>query len=148
MSDLPEVTVYSDGACSGNPGPGGWAAILISGRAKREISGGERDTTNNRMELTAAIEALKTLKTCSRVTLHTDSTYVFRGATEWLEGWKKRGWRRKEGALLNDDLWRALDLELTRHEVQWKWVKGHDGNHYNELADRLAVAAIPRNGKS
>lgn len=143
MAELPAVKIYSDGACSGNPGPGGWGAVLLSGNKRKEISGGEKDTTNNRMELRGAIEALNTLNKRCKVTLVTDSVYLMRGASEWLPGWKARGWRRKEGALLNADLWQALDAVMQKHEVQWEWVKGHAGHALNERADTLARAAIP-----
>ena len=140
--ELPKVVVYCDGACQGNPGPGGWAAILSYEGHKLELSGAEKATTNNRMELTAALQALRALKRTSDVTFYTDSNYLVRGATEWLAGWKQRGWRRKEGSLLNADLWQALDEQLGRHSVHWVWVKGHAGNPLNERADQLAVRAI------
>ncbi len=144
-SKLPVVTAYTDGACSGNPGPGGWGVVLIAGSHRKELSGGESLTTNNRMELTAAIEALEALKKTSRIEIVTDSTYIVRGMTEWLPGWKRRGWRRAKGELENRDLWQKLyELSLT-HEVAWKWVRGHTGNELNELADRLAVKGIPKN---
>jgi ribonuclease HI len=134
-----EVVIYTDGACRGNPGPGGWGAILISGPHEREIWGGEAATTNNRMELTAAIEALDALKRPCRVELHTDSKYVQSGITEWLPLWKARGWRTmSKGAVKNDDLWRRLDEARLRHEVDWRWVKGHAGHELNERADALA----------
>lgn len=140
---MSEVKVYCDGACAGNPGPGGWGAVLIVNRRRKEISGGEKETTNNRMELTAAIEALRSLPDGSDVYVFTDSSYLLNGATAWLKGWKERGWKRKEGPLLNVDLWQALDRELERHNIEWKWVKGHAGNPYNERADQLATGAIP-----
>ncbi len=140
---MSEVKVYCDGACAGNPGPGGWGAVLIVNRRRKEISGGEKETTNNRMELTAAIEALRSLPDGSDVYMFTDSSYLLNGATAWLKGWKERGWKRKEGPLLNVDLWQALDRELERHNIEWKWVKGHAGNPYNERADQLATGAIP-----
>jgi len=138
-----EVKVYCDGACAGNPGPGGWGAVLIVNRRRKEISGGEQETTNNRMELTAAIEALRSLPDGSDVNMFTDSSYLLNGATAWLKGWKERGWKRKEGPLLNVDLWKLLDVELQRHNICWQWVKGHSGNTYNERADQLATSAIP-----
>ena len=144
MSDLPNVEIFTDGACSGNPGPGGWAAILRSGSQEKVISGGERETTNNRMEVTAALEALRCLTKPSHVSFHTDSSYLLNGATSWLEDWKKRDWKRKQGQLLNVDLWKEMDLELAKHQVEWVWVKGHAGNHLNERADELARKAIPR----
>jgi ribonuclease HI len=135
----PEVVIYTDGACRGNPGPGGWGAVLISGAHEREIWGGEAATTNNRMELTAAIEALQALKRPCRVELHTDSKYLQSGITEWLPLWKARGWRTmSKGAVKNDDLWRRLDEARLRHEVDWRWVKGHAGHALNERADALA----------
>ncbi len=144
MGKLPKVDIWSDGACTGNPGPGGWAAILRSGRHEKVLTGGEHETTNNRMEITAALQGLRALKTRSQVTIYTDSTYLLQGATEWMPNWKARGWKRKGGKLLNVDLWQAMDQELSRHEVSWVWVQGHAGNVMNERADRLAVAAIPK----
>lgn len=140
----PRVEIFTDGACSGNPGPGGWGAILRFGIHEREISGGERVTTNNRMEMTAAIEALKALKQPSVVVLHTDSRYLMDGATKWLENWKRRGWKTADKKpVKNDDLWRALENEVERHDVTWKWVRGHFGHVENERADALAREAIP-----
>ena len=135
----PQVVIYTDGACSGNPGPGGWGAVLISGEREREICGGEADTTNNRMELMAAIQALEALKRPCKVELHTDSQYVRTGITEWLAGWKARGWRTaSKSPVKNEDLWRRLDEARLRHEVDWRWVKGHAGHELNERADGLA----------
>jgi ribonuclease HI len=135
----PKVVIYTDGACSGNPGPGGWGAILISGDHEREMCGGEPDTTNNRMELMAAIQALEALKRPCTVELHTDSQYLRQGITEWLPGWKARGWRTASKApVKNDDLWKRLDLARQRHTVDWRWVKGHAGHPLNERADGLA----------
>jgi len=144
MPVRPDVVIYSDGACSGNPGPGGWGAILKSGKHERELSGGARDTTNNRMELTAALEALRALTQPCNVTLFTDSEYLKRGITEWLPNWKKRNWQRKEGKLANVDLWMKLDEEIDRHEISWRWVRGHAGNRLNERVDQLARKAIPK----
>ena len=144
MSDA-SVIIHADGACSGNPGPGGWGAILEYGGATREISGGEARTTNNRMELMAAIEALRALTRACRVDLYTDSQYVQRGMTEWRINWKRNGWRKKPGSaeqIANADLWQRLDAEAARHQVTWHWVRGHDGNAGNERADALARAAI------
>ena len=136
---LPHVQIFTDGACSGNPGPGGWAAILRYGHHEKEISGAEAATTNNRMELTAAIEALEALKRPCRVELHTDSKYVQSGISEWLPLWKARGWRTMtKGAVKNEDLWRRLDEARLRHQVDWRWVKGHAGHELNERADELA----------
>ena len=133
------VTIFTDGACRGNPGPGGWGAILILGDHEREIWGGEAATTNNRMELTAAIEALTALKRPCRVELHTDSQYVRNGISQWLPLWKARGWRTmSKGAVKNEDLWRRLDEAASRHQVDWRWVKGHAGHPLNERADALA----------
>lgn len=135
----PKVVIYTDGACSGNPGPGGWGAILISGGHERALKGGELQTTNNRMELMAAIQALETLKRPCRVELHTDSQYLRTGITEWIAAWKARGWRTAGKApVKNEDLWRRLDEARLRHEVQWRWVKGHSGHELNERADLLA----------
>ena len=134
-----KVTVYTDGACSGNPGPGGWGAILIYGAHERDLWGGDPATTNNRMELMAAIQALEALTRPCTVELHTDSQYVRQGITEWLPGWKARGWRTASKApVKNDDLWKALDAARLRHDVSWKWVKGHAGHPLNERADALA----------
>lgn len=136
---MSEITIFTDGSCRGNPGPGGWGAILIAGEKEREIWGGEAATTNNRMELTAAIEALNALKRPCRVELHTDSQYVKNGITEWLRLWKARGWRTySKGAVKNEDLWRRLDEAAARHQIDWRWVKGHAGHPLNERADALA----------
>lgn len=143
MSDKPAVTIYTDGACQGNPGPGGWGVILQHGRHEKTLSGGEKDTTNNRMELRAALEALKALKEPCQVTLFTDSEYLKRGITEWMPNWKRRNWRRKGGELANVDLWMKLDEEISRHEISWRWVKGHAGNLMNERVDKLSRKAIP-----
>ena len=138
---MKKVCIYTDGACSGNPGPGGWAAILSYNGHERELSGGEPATTNNRMELIAAISALEALKEPCEVELWTDSQYLDRAVNEgWLAGWKRRGWRRKEGELKNPELWQALDALLARHKVSFNWLKGHDGHEYNERCDALAVA--------
>ena len=135
----PGVTIYTDGACSGNPGPGGWGAVLLYGAHERELWGGEAHTTNNRMELTAAIRALEALTRPCRIELHTDSQYVRQGITEWMTGWKARGWLTAEKKpVKNDDLWKALDAARARHEVTWRWVKGHAGHPLNERADALA----------
>lgn len=139
-----EVTLYTDGGAEPNPGFGGWAAILIdpaTGKSK-ELSGGEHPSTNNRMELTAAIRGLEALVTRCRVRLYTDSQYLRKGVTEWLPGWMARGFKRKTGELQNEDLWRLLSELVTRHDIEWHWVKGHSGNRYNERADQLAAQAI------
>ena len=140
-----EVTIYTDGACEGNPGPGGWAAVLSSGKHRKEVSGGEAATTNNRMELLASIEALAVLKEPCRVSLHTDSQYLRDGITRWLAGWKRNGWlTRERKPVRNEDLWRRLDAAAATHKVAWHWVKGHAGHEHNERCDRLAVAEIAR----
>jgi ribonuclease HI len=137
------IEIYTDGACRGNPGPGGWGALLISGDVRKELSGAESQTTNNRMELTAAIEALRALKRPVHATLYTDSKYVCTGIEEWLPQWKKRDWRTADKKpVKNVDLWRALDEARERHTVSWRWVKGHSGNAGNEHVDALANAAI------
>ena len=137
------VTIFTDGACRGNPGPGGWGAVLLYGGHRREISGASGQTTNNRMELTAAIRALETLKRPSEVALYTDSTYVKDGITRWLPNWKARGWRTAAKApVKNRDLWEALDAIVGRHDVTWHWVRGHAGNAENERADTLARSAL------
>lgn len=145
MSELPSVTIYTDGACEPNPGPGGWGALLISGEHQKELSGGEAQTTNNRMELTAALQALKALKQRCQVDLYTDSEYLRRGITEWLPAWKRRVWKRKDGALKNIDLWQELDRMLEHHQIAWHWVRGHQGHPDNERVDLLAKQAIRRN---
>jgi ribonuclease HI len=138
------IDIFTDGACSGNPGPGGWGAILRAGGHEKEISGGEPLTTNNRMELMAAIRALESLKKPSAVTLHTDSRYVMDGATKWLARWKANGWKTADKKpVKNEDLWRALEAEMARHDIRWQWVRGHDGHPENERADALARGAIP-----
>jgi ribonuclease HI len=137
------VTLYTDGACRGNPGPGGWGALLLFGDRERELYGGEAATTNNRMELMAAIQGLKALREACEVDLATDSTYVMKGMTEWLEAWKRRGWKtagRKPVA--NAELWQQLEAQCDRHRVRWRWVKGHSGDPGNERADLLANRAI------
>lgn len=139
MSTSGKVNIYTDGACSGNPGPGGWGAILRFGEHEKELSGGAAETTNNRMELTAAIEALNALKRPCAVDLYTDSTYVRSGITEWLEGWKRKNWRTAaKKPVKNAELWQALDEARLRHDVTWHWVKGHAGHPENERADELA----------
>ncbi|HET7316112.1 MAG TPA: ribonuclease HI [Sphingomicrobium sp.] len=138
---LPEVEIFTDGACRGNPGPGGWAALLRTGDKEREIGGGERLTTNNRMELTAAIEALNALKRPCRVELHTDSNYVRDGITKWIHGWKRNGWRTADKKpVKNAELWQQLLEAESRHDVKWHWVKGHSGHPENDRVDELACA--------
>ncbi|MGH8741770.1 MAG: ribonuclease HI [Burkholderiales bacterium] len=139
-----EVEIFSDGACRGNPGPGGWGALLRARGVEKELWGGEADTTNNRMELTAVIRALEALKRPSRVRLYTDSQYVQKGISEWIHSWKRRGWRTADKkAVKNEDLWRQLDELAARHSIEWHWVKGHAGHPENERADQLANRGIP-----
>jgi len=140
---LNDVVVYTDGACRGNPGPGGWGALLVSGEHRRELWGGEMSTTNNRMELTAAIRALSALKRPCRVQLFTDSQYVRNGIMTWLPQWKARGWKTADRKpVKNVDLWTELEREIERHDVEWHWVRGHSGHDGNEQADRLANRGI------
>jgi ribonuclease HI len=140
----PRIDIFTDGACSGNPGPGGWGAILRSGKHEREISGGETATTNNRMEIMAAIRALESLKNPSVVTIHTDSRYLMDGATQWMRKWKTNGWKTADKKpVKNEDLWRALEIAAEPHAISWRWVKGHSDHVENARADALARAAIP-----
>jgi ribonuclease HI len=142
MAELSLVTIYTDGACSGNPGPGGWAAVLRYGEHERELSGRFRDTTNNRMELRAAVEALNALKRPCQVELYTDSSYLRDGITKWVHGWKRNGWRTAaKQPVKNQDLWKALLEAVARHQVNWQWTKGHAGDELNERADTLATSA-------
>jgi ribonuclease HI len=137
------IEIYTDGACRGNPGPGGWGVLLVAGRHRKTLHGGEPETTNNRMELTAAIKALNALKRPSQVVLHTDSKYVMHGITEWMANWKKRGWKTaSRKPVKNQDLWVALDEAIQRHDIKWVWVKGHSGHDGNEEADALANRGI------
>lgn len=136
------IRVWTDGACLGNPGPGGWGALLRWNGHEKELSGNERQTTNNRMELMAAIQALESLKRSCQVVLTTDSQYVRKGITEWMVNWKKNGWRTaSKKPVKNDDLWKRLDRAVARHQVDWQWVKGHSGHPENERADELASSA-------
>ena len=149
MSPSDHVIIHTDGACKGNPGPGGWGAVLQAGGGhEKELWGGERTTTNNRMELMAAIQALEALKRPCKVELHTDSKYVMQGITEWMRGWKARGWvTADKKPVKNAELWQRLDAARLRHDVKWRWVKGHAGHELNERADGLAnrgVAELPR----
>lgn len=138
-----QVEIWTDGACKGNPGPGGWGALMIAGGREKELWGGEQPTTNNRMELTAVIEALRALKRPCSVALHVDSTYVMQGMSSWIVGWKRNGWKTSsKQPVKNADLWRALDEEVSRHEVRWVWVKGHAGDPGNERADQLANRGV------
>jgi ribonuclease HI len=140
---LKQVEIFTDGACRGNPGPGGWGALLRYAGRERELYGGEAETTNNRMELRAAIEALRALREPCAVELTTDSVYVRSGITEWMANWKRRGWKTADKKpVKNVDLWRALDEQNNRHQVNWHWVKGHSGHRENEIADRLANRGI------
>ena len=135
----PQVVIHTDGACSGNPGPGGWGAVMHYGATEMALCGGELQTTNNRMELMAAIRALEALKKPCKIELHTDSTYVMKGISEWIHAWKRRGWLTADRKpVKNDDLWKRLDEARLRHDVSWRWVKGHAGHEHNERADALA----------
>ncbi len=142
---MKSVTLITDGSCLGNPGPGGWAAILRHGEHKKELSGSDPQTTNNRMEMTAVIEALATLKQPCRILVEIDSEYVKNGITQWIHGWKKRGWKTSaKQPVKNEDLWRKLDQAVARHEIEWKWVKGHAGHDDNNRCDELAREAAER----
>lgn len=142
--DLDEVQIYTDGGCDPNPGIGAWAAVLMCRGGRKEICGGELESTNNRMELTAAIKALEALRRPCAVTIRTDSEYLHKGMTEWLPDWKRRNWRRKGGGLRNMDLWRQLDELIGKHTVRWQWVKGHAGDALNERCDELVSQTIAR----
>lgn len=147
MNKIPQndIIIYTDGACSGNPGKGGWGAVLMTSQHRKEISGGMAQTTNNQMELTAVIEALKIIKRPSAVQIFIDSKYVMDGITKWINGWKYNDWKTKDKKpVKNIELWQALDSEVSRHEIQWHWVKGHSGNENNEIADQLARQAISK----
>lgn len=141
---MQHVIIYTDGGCVPNPGVGGWGAVLIHGEHRRELSGGAMETTNNRMELTAAIESLRTLKRACVIDLYTDSEYVKNGVTQWMKGWKARGWKRGKEEVKNVDLWKQLDAEVARHEITWRWVRGHTGVPENERCDELAQIEIAR----
>lgn len=139
---MKEIEIFTDGACKGNPGPGGWGALLRMGEHEKEMSGNERNTTNNRMEMTAVIRALEVLNQPCRITLHTDSKYVIDGITQWIHGWKKRGWvNAAKKPVANAELWQELDAARARHEIEWKWVRGHSGHVENERVDKLASDA-------
>lgn len=145
MEGMSRVEIYTDGACSGNPGPGGWGSVMLYNGHRRELSGGDRSTTNNRMELQAVISAAEVLKRPCVLTIHTDSVYVMKGMTEWLPQWKQRNWRTAgRQAVKNVELWQQLEKVLAPHKVHWRWVKGHSGVIENERADELARQAIPR----
>lgn len=140
---MDKVEIFTDGACKGNPGAGGWGVLFVAGEREKELFGGELNTTNNRMELTAVIEALNTLTRPCEVVLHTDSQYVLKGITEWIEGWKARGWKTAAKApVKNVDLWQALDAAQAKHQIQWRWVRGHSGHDGNERADMLANQGV------
>jgi len=148
MDNTTHIEAYTDGACSGNPGPGGWGVWLRYGQHEKELCGGEAHSTNQRMEMQAAIEALKALKKPSTITIYSDSKYVIQGITAWISGWKKRGWKNAaKKPVANQDLWQQLDELNQRHDVTWQWVKGHAGNEGNERADELARQGIPKNSK-
>jgi ribonuclease HI len=138
-----KIIIYTDGACSGNPGVGGWGAILMYNKHEKKISGGNKETTNNQMEIRAVIEALKIIKKPSEIIINTDSKYVMDGITKWIFGWKKNGWRTADRkAVKNSELWQELDQEVSRHKIEWRWVKGHSGDKYNDIADELARDGI------
>jgi len=140
---MEQIQIYTDGACKGNPGPGGWGALLVVGGNEKELFGGEANTTNNRMELMAVIQALSALKRPCDVIVHTDSQYVLKGITEWLAGWKAKGWKTAAKApVKNVDLWQALDAATQQHQIEWRWVKGHSGHAGNERADQLANRGV------
>ncbi len=144
MTQTEHITIYTDGACQGNPGPGGWGALLIYNEHEKELFGGEKETTNNRMELSAVIHALNSLKSSCTITLYTDSNYVKDGITKWIHNWKKNNWRNSQRKpVKNSDLWQELDQASQRHTIEWKWVKGHAGNYGNEKADMLANKGVP-----
>ena len=145
LKDFQDVTIYTDGACDPNPGPGGWAALLIYNNREQVLTGSESQTTNNRMELTAAIEALKALTQPGQIEFFTDSQYLRLGITEWIPNWRARNWRRKGGKLANVDLWQALDKEIRVHKINWHWVRGHSGDRNNQRVDTLARKSIQHN---
>ena len=140
-----KIIIYTDGACSGNPGVGGWGAILMFKEHEKKISGGNKETTNNQMEIRAVIEALKTIKKPAEIIIYTDSKYVMDGITKWINGWKKNGWRTADRkAVKNSELWQELDSEVSKHKIEWRWVKGHSGDKYNDIADELARNGIAK----
>ena len=145
----PTVEIYADGACKGNPGPGGWGVLLRAGSSEKELFGGEAQTTNNRMELTAVIRGLEALRGRRRVAVYTDSQYVQKGISEWIHNWKRRGWRTAERKpVKNDDLWKRLDALAAGHQIDWQWVRGHAGHAENERADALANKGVPDAGQA
>lgn len=140
-----KIIIYTDGACSGNPGKGGWGAILMFKEHEKKISGGLKETTNNQMEIRAVIEALKIIKKSSQIIIYTDSKYVMDGITKWINGWKKNGWRTADRKpVKNSELWQELDEEVGKHGIEWRWVKGHSGDKYNDIADELARNGIAK----
>ena len=140
-----KIIIYTDGACSGNPGVGGWGAILMFKEHEKKILGGNKETTNNQMEIRAVIEALKTIKKPAEIIIYTDSKYVMDGITKWINGWKKNGWRTADRKpVKNSELWQELDQEVNRHNIEWRWVKGHSGDKYNDIADELARNGISK----
>ena len=142
---MDKIEIYTDGACKGNPGVGGWGALLVAGNKEKELCGGEKDTTNNRMELMAVIQALGALKRPCEITLHTDSQYVLKGITEWISGWKAKGWKTASKApVKNVDLWQALDTAQSTHKIEWRWVRGHTGHPGHERADQLANRGVEK----
>ncbi|MBM3590417.1 MAG: ribonuclease HI [Alphaproteobacteria bacterium] len=144
--DSQKIIIYTDGACSGNPGDGGWGAILMFKEHQKQISGSQKDTTNNQMEITAVIESLKIIKKSSEIIIYTDSKYVMEGITKWINGWKNNGWKTADKKpVKNCELWQKLDNEVNKHNIEWRWVKGHSGNKYNDIADNLAREAIFKN---
>jgi ribonuclease HI len=146
-SSIPKVEIYTDGSCEPNPGPGGWAAIIMNGKDKKIIKGFAAESTNNRMELTAALEALRQVDLSLPVKIYTDSQYLKKGVEEWLANWKARNWKRKSGVLANIDLWREISDEISQRKITWRWIRGHAGNPFNEQADRLAEQARLTQGK-
>ena len=142
-----KVEIYTDGSCDPNPGPGGWAAIILDGEEKKILKGYSEDSTNNRMELTAALEALGSIDPSIPVKIYTDSQYLQKGVEEWLANWKAHNWKRKGGVLANIDLWKKISVEIMRHKIIWRWIKGHAGNPYNEQADRIAKQEIQNRKK-
>ena len=148
MTELPKVEIFTDGACKGNPGPGGWGAVLRMGAVEKELSGGEKLTTNNRMEMMAVVEALNALKRPCAITLSTDSRYVMDGLTKWIKGWQRNGWKTADKKpVKNADLWQAMIEAAKPHRIEWQWVKGHAGHPENERADKLASAAAVAAGR-
>jgi len=144
--DSQKIIIYTDGACSGNPGDGGWGAILMFKEHQKQISGSQKDTTNNQMEITAVIESLKIIKKSSEIIVYTDSKYVMEGITKWINGWKNNGWKTADKKpVKNCELWQKLENEVNKHNIEWRWVKGHSGNKYNDIADNLAREAIFKN---